>query len=127
MDITNKISRDSAYPNNESLENRNRENIPEIRQDSYFKKELSRINNIDKTNTLDKKEKILESIDKVNKRLQVFDRKLEISVHEKTREVMVKVIDTTTDEIIRELPPEKVLDNLASRRELIGLLMNKKI
>ena len=57
----------------------------------------------------------------------MFDRKLEISIHDKTREVMVKVIDTNTDEIIREIPQEKVLDNIANIKEMLGLLLDKRV
>ncbi len=40
---------------------------------------------------------------------------------------MVKVIDTNTDEIIREIPQEKVLDNIANIKEMLGLLLDKRV
>ena len=39
---------------------------------------------------------------------------------------MVKVIDKDTDEIIREIPSEKVLDMVAKMWELNGLLVDEK-
>lgn len=126
MDIKNTISYDSNYIKSSKTEANIKQDIPVI-NNSKINLSVERINKID---SLDKKEKIedvIESIYKSNKKLETFDRKLEISVHEKTKEVMVKVIDTSTDEIIRELPPEKVLDSLAFRKEIIGMLMDKKI
>ena len=40
---------------------------------------------------------------------------------------MVKIIDITTDEIIREIPPEKILDIVAGLWELSGLLVDERI
>ena len=39
---------------------------------------------------------------------------------------MVKVIDEGTDEIIREIPPEQILNMVAKMWELAGLLVDKR-
>ncbi len=127
MDISNTTSRDVPYAKLESSENRIKQDVPQVIQNSNFKSKLTKIDSIDVINKAEKLEEISDSIEKSNRKLQLFDRKLEISVHEKTREVMIKVIDTATDQIIREIPPEKVLDIVASRKEIIGLLMDKMI
>ena len=72
-------------------------------------------------------EELISAIESANKSVNVYDRKLEFSIHEKTKEIMVKVIDTNTDEVIRELPPEKVLDMVARLWELAGILVDKKV
>ncbi|MDD4707168.1 MAG: flagellar protein FlaG, partial [Firmicutes bacterium] len=41
--------------------------------------------------------------------------------------IMVKVINDETDEIIREIPPEKILDMVAKIWELAGLMVDRKI
>ncbi|MDS1029516.1 flagellar protein FlaG [Bacillota bacterium LX-D] len=51
---------------------------------------------------------------------------LKFSIHEKTHEVMVKVVDQKSGEIIREIPPEKLLDALAAMWEFTGILIDKK-
>jgi len=43
---------------------------------------------------------------------------LQFSIHEETKEIMVKVLDTDTEEVIREIPPEKILDMVAKIWEL---------
>lgn len=72
-------------------------------------------------------EEIKAAIGSVNKAINPYDRKLEFSVHEATRYISVKVIDTNTDEVIREIPPEKILDMVAKLWEMAGIIVDKKI
>lgn len=58
--------------------------------------------------------------------IRLTDTRFEFSIHEGTEAVMVKVIDTETDEIIREIPPEKILDMVAKMWELAGILVDKR-
>ena len=53
-------------------------------------------------------------------------RHLEYTFHEKTGEYFVKVIDDRTDEVIREIPPRKMLDIFASLKEIAGLLFDER-
>lgn len=72
-------------------------------------------------------EEIKTAIGSVNKALNPYDRKLEFSIHETTNIISVKVIDTNTDEVIREIPPEKILDMVAKLWEMAGIIVDKKI
>lgn len=55
-----------------------------------------------------------------------YNRKFEFSVHEKTNRVMIKVINTDDDQVIKEIPAEKMLDMIASMCEFAGLFLDKK-
>lgn len=72
-------------------------------------------------------EEIKKTLEKANKSFQPFDRKFDISVHEETNTIMVKVIDARNDEVIREIPPEKILDMIANMQELAGLLIDHRV
>ncbi|SHH84535.1 flagellar protein FlaG [Caloranaerobacter azorensis DSM 13643] len=72
-------------------------------------------------------EELIRAIETVNKSVKIYDRRLEFSVHEKTKEIIVKVIDTNTDEVIREIPPEKILDMVAKLWEMVGILVDEKV
>lgn len=72
-------------------------------------------------------DELMEAIDIVNEEFVIYDRRCEFAIHEKTRQIMVKVIDTVTDDIIREIPPEKILDALADRWKLSGILVDERI
>lgn len=70
---------------------------------------------------------VIDIIEKSNYEFVAYDRRCEFSVHEKTKQIMIKVVNTVTDEVIRELPPEKVLDRVAGFLEISGILVDKKI
>lgn len=55
-------------------------------------------------------EQLIRNIDRAVKALEGPSTSLEISVHEKTHAIMVKVINKETGQLIREIPPEKTLD-----------------
>ncbi|KNF09640.1 flagellar protein FlaG [Gottschalkia purinilytica] len=88
-------------------------------------------NNIYDNTTLDKDilsdKDFMDAFEKVNKEFLTYDRRLEFSIHEGTNEVMVKVIDVHTDEVIREVPPQKILDLVAKLWEVAGLILDEKI
>lgn len=69
---------------------------------------------------------IIDTIEKANKVMTVANRSLEFSMHEVTKEIMVKVINTETKEVIREIPSEKILDLVASLMEIAGLLVDER-
>lgn len=50
----------------------------------------------------------------------------EYSVDEKTNRISIKMIDEETDEVIKEIPPEKSLEMLAKVWELAGILVDEK-
>ncbi|HHY78507.1 MAG TPA: flagellar protein FlaG, partial [Clostridiales bacterium] len=52
--------------------------------------------------------------------------RFEYSIHEATKQIMVKVIDKETDEVIREIPPEKILNMVAKMWEIAGLIVDER-
>ena len=57
----------------------------------------------------------------------IFDRELRFSVNKELDQVVVKVIDSTTDKVIKEIPPEDIIRLHSRMKEVIGLLFDKKI
>lgn len=49
---------------------------------------------------------------------------LQFSLHEATGRTMVKVINKDTDDLIREIPPEEILDLAAKLDEMVGVLFD---
>lgn len=72
-------------------------------------------------------DQLIHAIERANKSFQPFDRRFEISVHEATKAVMVKVIDSENDEVIREIPPEKILDMVASMLDMAGIIVDERV
>lgn len=48
-------------------------------------------------------------------------------IHEKTNRIVIKLVDRDTQEVIKEIPPEKTLDLLAKRMELAGVLVDQRM
>jgi len=57
----------------------------------------------------------------------IFDRELRFSVNRKLNQVVVKVIDSHTDKVIKEIPPEDIIRLHTNMKEVIGLLFDKEI
>ncbi|MDQ0048946.1 flagellar protein FlaG [Paenibacillus polymyxa] len=72
-------------------------------------------------------EQLIKAIDRAVKALQGPTTTLEMSVHEKTHQILVKVLNKDTGELIREIPPEKTLDLVAKMMEIAGILIDEKI
>lgn len=56
-----------------------------------------------------------------------FNRRLKFSINHELEQVVVKVIDTQTDKVIKELPPEALQRLHVRIREAIGLLIDEEI
>jgi len=72
-------------------------------------------------------EQLIRAIDRAVKALQGPTTTLEMSVHEKTHQILVKVLNKETGELIREIPPEKTLDLVAKMMEIAGILIDEKV
>ncbi len=66
-------------------------------------------------------------VDDVNKVIRYINERLQFSVHEETNRIMVKVLDRETEEVLREIPPEKMLDLISKLQDIAGLLVDKKV
>ncbi len=87
--------------------------------------------NIRETKTNTEKEQVsdkavVDAIERANKAISVTRTQMEFSIHEKTKEIMVKVINSDTKEVIREIPQEKILDMVAKMWEMAGILIDER-
>lgn len=69
---------------------------------------------------------VIQAIERANKHIRSYDRRLEFSIHDQTKQIMVKVINTENDTVIREIPSEKILDMVAHLWEVAGILIDEK-
>ena len=73
-----------------------------------------------------REEDIAKAVDKLNKFLKDENTYAEYSVHEKLGDIMIKIINQDTKEVIMECPPKKILDLVAKMVELVGVAIDKK-
>ena len=69
---------------------------------------------------------VADAVDKMNKMFEGTNRKFEFTVHDKINSIMIRIIDSETGQIIREVPPKKILDMVANLMELAGLLVDER-
>lgn len=67
---------------------------------------------------------ILRELESVSSHLH---RKLKYSINKDLNRVVIKIIDSETDKIIKELPPEELQRMSMRIREAIGLLVDEEI
>jgi flagellar protein FlaG len=73
------------------------------------------------------KEDVQAAVDRTNKLLSENNiTHLKFEIHEGTGSLMVKVVDNSTDEVIKEIPSEKLLDYAAGMWELAGIIVDEK-
>jgi flagellar protein FlaG len=70
---------------------------------------------------------IKQDLEKIFKEIGGINTSLRFSIHKETHQVMVKVINMDTNEVIREIPPEKIMDMLAKMMQQAGLLVDKRL
>lgn len=72
----------------------------------------------------DAAQKVVEGLNNV---MSAFDSHLKFVYHERLQKYYVTVVDSRTDEVVREIPPKKLLDFVASVNEQMGLIIDHKI
>ena len=71
-------------------------------------------------------EKRQREVDRLNKTADLYNIGLRFSIHEETARMMVQVYDREDNEVIREIPPERVLNLVAQIQQMIGLLLDEE-
>jgi len=69
---------------------------------------------------------IKDAIERANKAISGSGRAFKYSVHEKTKDIIVTVIDSETNEVVREIPPKKILDLVANLMEMAGIFVDER-
>lgn len=80
----------------------------------------------------DKKDKISEelmkkSVDKLNKFLEGESTHVVYERHDKLKsQFVIKIVDNKTQEVVKEIPPKKILDMVAEMCRLAGVIFDEK-
>lgn len=71
-------------------------------------------------------EHLKKMIAEMNRKISNSNEEAVFGVHERTNRIMIKILDKDTKEVIKEFPPEKTLDMIASIWEMAGILVDEK-
>lgn len=73
------------------------------------------------------KEDVKKVVDQMNQFVEPVRTNLKFELHDKLHEYYITVVNPITDEVIREIPPKKLLDIYAAMAEFMGFLVDEKI
>ncbi len=104
-------------------QNANREETPELKQNSAALVQDANDNAMEEISENTKNVK--NAIAEVNKKMNQKTR-CEFAYHEDTKRISIKVIDSSTDKLIREIPPEETLDMISKMWEVAGILFDEQ-
>lgn len=74
----------------------------------------------------EKRDKLTSKVAQLNDYTQLINREIQFSVDEATDRTVVKVIDSKTDEVIRQIPSEEVLRIAESMENFSGMLLQEQ-
>ena len=75
--------------------------------------------------TIPGKDEIVEIVDKLNNTVKGHEPKISFSYHEKINRVIMKIIDSDTNEVVREIPAKDVVKLLENLNEYIGVFFDE--
>ena len=73
------------------------------------------------------REEVEKAVEKLNRLMGIVDKRVELRVDEKSKRVVVKIIDKQNDEVLDEIPSQRALDILNSFSDMIGLMFDKRV
>lgn len=71
-------------------------------------------------------EQLEKAVEEANRIVFPTDNQFEFKIHDGTGRIMVKLINKQTNETIREIPSEKILDLIANIWEMVGILVDER-
>lgn len=63
----------------------------------------------------------------LNNFLELINSDLQFAVHDETQQLIVQVVDTRNQRILKEFPPHELLDTIAKISDYVGILLDKKV
>ena len=56
-----------------------------------------------------------------------MDTNIRFKFHEKTKELMVQVVDQANNKVLKEIPSKEFLDTITTIRSVVGMMLDKKM
>jgi len=72
-------------------------------------------------------EKAQKMTDSMNRFMESTSTNLRFQFHEELQEYYVTIVDSKTDEVVKEIPSKKLMDIYAAMRDFLGVLVDHKI
>jgi len=115
----------------ELISKNNAEHLQENSTDSSLEKTrasqqiVDAAKNIPKDDDVDKAQ-ISDALAKMSKTIEFFNKRLKFSIDENSKRIVVKVIDSDSNQVVREIPPKEVLKFVANLHKFLGVFVDTK-
>lgn len=73
------------------------------------------------------REEVERATDKLNRLMGLINKRVRFDLHEDSDQIMVRVIDQDTEDVLKEMPPKRVLELLNSLTDIAGLLVDQRV
>ncbi|WP_342550787.1 flagellar protein FlaG [Lysinibacillus sp. FSL M8-0216] len=73
------------------------------------------------------KDKLQQAVDVVNEFLEINDSSSKFVYHEGLERYYVTIVNRDTEEVVKEIPPKKILDAFYEMQKLLGMIVDEKI
>ncbi|AVP54255.1 flagellar protein FlaG [Clostridium tetani] len=97
--------------------------LPVIQSPNILMGSNGEILNKNRDYTLDK---VKKAADKLNKLFEDKSTYVEYEVYGKSKSITIKILDNKTKEIVKEIPPRKLIDMVDKLCELAGVFVDKR-
>lgn len=61
------------------------------------------------------------------KNFELIDMHFRFKIHKPTNEIIVQIIDSQTGEVVKEFPPEKILNMISEFLKISGFIIDEKV
>ena len=78
-------------------------------------------------NSKETKQKVQEAVHTMNEILEANNNASKFVYHEGLDRFYVSVVDRNTDEVVKEIPPRKLLDAFYEMQKMVGMIVDEKI
>ncbi|NOG29164.1 flagellar protein FlaG [Lysinibacillus fusiformis] len=73
------------------------------------------------------KEKLQQAVDVVNEFLEINHSSSKFVYHEGLDRYYVTIVNRDTEEVVKEIPPKKLLDAFYEMQKMVGMIVDEKI
>ena len=78
-------------------------------------------------NSEETKAKVKQVVETMNEMLEVNNNASKFMFHEGLERYYVTVVDKATEEVVKEIPPKKLLDAFYEMQKMLGMVVDEKI
>lgn len=78
-------------------------------------------------NAEETKAKVQQAVNTMNQMLEISHSAAKFVYHEGLERYYVTVVDQGTDEVVKEIPPKKLLDAFYEMQKMLGMIVDEKI